>query len=167
MWTTSSSSTRCNGWAWHDESFGLRHTTDGGATWTPQTTGSLVLLDLQFADVSYGFVRDYAGHVRRTTDGGTTWNDAGIIPLPAPRPGAADSVALSQMLFGNRQLGWTSIGQAQPAEGGFLGFVSRTTDGGLTWSPLVPGPSGPLTFADKQNGWGVYSAMGISPIGST
>lgn len=149
-----------NGWAWHDESLSLRHTTDGGAIWTPQTTGSTRLSDLQFADASYGFVRDEQGHVRRTTDGGATWGPVGTIPMPAPRPGAVDEISISQMLFVNRQQGWASISQAQPAEGGYLGFVSRTTDGGLTWGALIPGPSGALTFADKQNGWGVFADGG-------
>ena len=36
-----------NGWAWHNASHSLAHTTDGGVTWQPQSTGTTTLAEGQ------------------------------------------------------------------------------------------------------------------------
>ena len=69
-----------NGWVTGTaSSLGLvRHTTDGGVTWTAQTlpvTAPAIgqLYSLDFADVFHGWVCGAAGVIAATTDGGATW----------------------------------------------------------------------------------------------
>ena len=73
-------------------------TTDGGVTWTPQTSGTTAwLLGVSFSDRSAGTTVGSGGTILRTTDGGATWTpgnatwpvdphwvlDASIVPNPA------------------------------------------------------------------------------------
>jgi photosystem II stability/assembly factor-like uncharacterized protein len=148
-----------NGWAWHDASLGLRHTTDGGTTWFTQATGSDVLTDLQFVDGAHGWVRESTGQLRRTANGGNTWRDAGTPPLPTPVPGLHNSISILQVFFLNWKLGWATIYHRVNETHDCMPKVSRTTDGGDTWSALRDGPDDEVFFVDPQNGWGRWSCF--------
>ena len=51
-------------------------TTDGGATWLSQTSGTTGWLNsVSFTDVNNGTAVGEAGTIIHTTDGGTTWVD--------------------------------------------------------------------------------------------
>jgi hypothetical protein len=50
-------------------------TTNGGATWTSQSSGtSTNLFGVSFTDANIGTAVGYYGEIQRTTNGGTTWN---------------------------------------------------------------------------------------------
>ena len=53
----------------------ILRTTDGGATWNLQSSGtSVVLSGVAFTDANTGAVVGDGGLILRTTDGGATWN---------------------------------------------------------------------------------------------
>ena len=62
------------GWAVGE--FGtILYTTDGGTTWTTQTSGTTDdLMDVSFIDANNGWIVGWYGTILNTTDGGTTWN---------------------------------------------------------------------------------------------
>jgi photosynthesis system II assembly factor YCF48-like protein len=52
----------------------IRRTTDGGATWTQQTSGTTeTLRGVSFVDANTGTAVGAVGTILRTTDGGATW----------------------------------------------------------------------------------------------
>jgi photosystem II stability/assembly factor-like uncharacterized protein len=51
----------------------VRVSTDGGATWDPDTAGTTTLNDVSFMNANTGFVVGATGNVWRTTDAGETW----------------------------------------------------------------------------------------------
>src|SRR5215469_5663383 len=52
----------------------ILRTTDGGASWAAQTSGTTnVLLGLSFVDVNTGWAVGEAGTILQTTDGGASW----------------------------------------------------------------------------------------------
>jgi len=50
-------------------------TSDGGGTWSVQTTGLQRLRSIHFLDAKHGFAGSLAGILYETTDGGVTWVD--------------------------------------------------------------------------------------------
>src|SRR5437016_4900893 len=87
-----------NGWA---VGFGgtILHTSDGGATWSGQDSGtSNELLGVQFTDALTGWAVGAVGTILHTSDGGATWSgqDSGTlngllcvaVATPAPVPNA-------------------------------------------------------------------------------
>src|SRR4029434_2091711 len=52
----------------------IHRTTDGGQSWTPQTTQATGLLGVYFVDANTGTVVGNDGAILRTTDGGESWN---------------------------------------------------------------------------------------------
>jgi len=135
-----------NGWA-VGEGGSLVHTSDGGATWTQQNSGTTGLIDdVYFTDASNGWaVSEYHGDfvspglVLRTTDGGQTW------------------VEQSTGVFGN----YHDIDFADGLNGWIVGqggLMLRTTDGGETWTEQ-PRPTPNILlgvdFVDAASGWAV------------
>lgn len=63
----------------------IRATVDGGATWTPQTSGTVAnLRDVHFRDAMTGWIVGDAGTILATTDGGANWapeNSGVLVPL--------------------------------------------------------------------------------------
>jgi hypothetical protein len=121
-------------------------TTDGGATWVTQTSGTTAgLLGVSFTDANTGTV--VGGTILRTTDGGATW--------VAQTSGATRG--LSGVSFTDANTG-TAVG----AEGAIV----RTTDGGATWVAQTSGTIGTLwgvSFADANTG----TAVGAGPEAGT
>ena len=53
----------------------ILYTTNGGETWTPQTSNTTYSLNsVYFIDADTGWVAGYQGVIINTTDGGATWN---------------------------------------------------------------------------------------------
>jgi photosystem II stability/assembly factor-like uncharacterized protein len=108
-------------------------TTDGGAHWTTQLSGSLNLGEVDFVNGQDGWAVGTTS-LLATTDGGVVWT-----PLPEPCP-----------VVGGVDFFSPSDGYALSGDGGIL----VTGDGGHSWSPVAT-PSGVQTvcFSDARHGW--------------
>ncbi len=116
-------------------------TTNGGATWQEQTSGTTAdLLSATFVDASHGWLSS-RDSVLATTDGGADWtaHDAGI---------SVTAVSFADTLHGY------AVGPS--------GALATTTDGGASWqvhSNSTPREGLPLlfsiTFTDLDHGWAV------------
>ena len=118
----------------------ILHTTDGGSTWTPQTSGTSNHLEgVHFTDANTAWAVGYAGTIVHTTDGGTscTPQTSGI------------STWLYDVHFTDANTGWTV---------GAYGTIVHTTDGGTSWTPQTSGTAVLLRgvhFTDATTGWAV------------
>ncbi|TDB68851.1 WD40/YVTN/BNR-like repeat-containing protein [Arundinibacter roseus] len=124
--------TEAVGWA-GTQNGTLSKTINGGQSWTSQKRFEHPILDVQFNDVTTGWLTD--GQIWRTTNGGDSWE-------------------LRQNDFGHSHLFSTDSQHAWATTS--TGSVLRTTDGGQTWqtSNLNGNPvPGDLYFVDNQTGW--------------
>jgi photosystem II stability/assembly factor-like uncharacterized protein len=139
-----------NGWAVVYDSDKLLHTSNGGETWTPTSTGlgSYTWYSINFPSASLGFVGTY-GSIGRTENGGSSWE----------RYYFRDSLSLStspwvyDMFFLSTTTGWAV---------GADGLILKTTDGGDSWMKQNFNGDPTLSldinlygvyFADASNGW--------------
>jgi photosystem II stability/assembly factor-like uncharacterized protein len=143
-------------WTVGDGGF-IFHTRDGGATWTPQDSGTQEdLLCVSVVDASTAWAAGRRGIVLFTSDGGNTWQ--------ALDPG------LGRDIYDISACGTDQAGNPcawAVAEGP---VVLRTTDGGLGWDHRDPGnqsrltsirASGPDTaVAGGENGTVLYTSDG-------
>ncbi len=126
-------------------------TTDGGATWGPQSSGALGdtgLTGVSFASANDGWavgwdVDTYGSVVLATTDGGTTWSPQ--------TSGTLANTMLNAVSFANASDGWAVDNN---------GTILSTTDGGATWKTHNAGTTGDValfavTFANPSDGWAV------------
>jgi photosystem II stability/assembly factor-like uncharacterized protein len=145
----------------------VQHTTDGGATWTPQTTVSGTLLyavdsvgqDVWVAggDPSAGPVRGGErvsgdGVLLHSADGGATWE--------TQWGGGAADLRLNDVDMLDDQIGW-AVGDGSAAQ---QALVLHTTDGGDTWMVQDPGVSFDLAAVhvlDDQTAWAVGDGQEI------
>ncbi len=98
----------------------IRITTNGGATWSAQASGtSRFLRDVYFSDATHGTIVGELGLILRTTDG-ATWN---------PQT-SGTTQHLVHVNFLNNNVGMAS-GQG--------GVILKTVDGGANWSPQNSG----------------------------
>ena len=107
-----------NGWA---VGFGgtIVHTSDGGATWAPQTSGTdNALFSVEFTDALNGWAVGDLGTIVHTSDGGATW-------VTQPNPVSGTMIALFSVEFTDASNGWAV---------GDNGTIVHTSDGGATWS---------------------------------
>lgn len=131
-----------NGWA-AGQSGIILHTSDGGATWSFQTSGTTQpLLDIAFWDANNGWAAGGNATLLRTTNGGTTWT---AVNLPNPS------------YFGNN-LDLYAISLTGPSDGWAVGsFQSRVRFAGgvVTQQSNLPLPITyeDVDFADAGNGW--------------
>jgi photosystem II stability/assembly factor-like uncharacterized protein len=109
----------------------IAKTTDGGVTWTPQSSGVDVRLHgVCFVDANLGWAAGEYGTIVTTQDGGATWTPqvSGWIPDPAVED---DNMVLNDVDFVSATEGWIvqDIGWTPGQEG----TVLHTVDGGATW----------------------------------
>ncbi len=98
----------------------ILHTTDGGQTWTQQTSPvAQCLNDVHFVSVQEGWAVGDAGTVLHTLDAGATWT-----PQTSGVPGALVSVAFADATHG--------YASGSSESSGTTYFLS-TADGGATW----------------------------------
>jgi photosystem II stability/assembly factor-like uncharacterized protein len=112
------------GWLGSDSGKILR-TTDGGANWTPTTTGLTTyqyVTAIQFLDSDTGYASSYGGKMLKSMDGGLNWQ--GVGPFD-------QQVLMQDLHFYSTQEG-VAVGNG--------GEVIRTTDGGATWDS-IPSPT--------------------------
>ncbi len=112
------------GWLGSDSGKILR-TTDGGANWTPTSTGLTTyqyVTAIQFLDSDTGYASSYGGKMLKSVDGGLNWQ--GVGPFD-------QQVLMQDLHFYSTQEG-VAVGNG--------GEVIRTTDGGATWDS-IPSPT--------------------------
>ncbi|MCA9300136.1 MAG: hypothetical protein KDA28_13780 [Phycisphaerales bacterium] len=123
---------------------GVLYTVDGGDTWRNlQGTNFWPSGPVHFPDLERGFKINRFGHYfSKTIDGGDTWesNTTGIGPFPANN-------AILDIFFLDDRYGWMV---------GYFNKAFRTTDGGLTWTPMLDVPGQvfrQVRFSDPIHGW--------------
>ena len=127
----------------------MLHTTDGGATWNPQTIPPTnAYFSVFFTDLLNGWASGYAGKIVHTTDSGQNWYDQ-VAPY---------NTDYYRINFVNSDIGWIAGGDA----GGFPSYISHrvilhTTNGGATWN-LQYGEAyesllRSIYFVDQNNGY--------------
>jgi photosystem II stability/assembly factor-like uncharacterized protein len=123
-------------------------TTDGGAHWQAQLSGSLDLSSVDFISGQDGWA---AGPTTllTTTDGGAHWTS---LPEPCPLIDSVHFISPTSgfAVAGGRNIGAT-VNPLPPDQGG---VVLTTSDGGRTWRTL-PAPANAQTvcFSDPRHGW--------------
>ena len=133
----------------------LYRTADGGKTWTEQqsqlASGRDVAGPPTFITAQVGWLPTNAGAAPYTSgllitrDGGQTWSSVGLSQNM--------SWSLNGVSMVSGQLGYAvGGGGAQQA-----GFLVKTTNGGRTWTQLLPSlaPTGAVAFSDAQHGIGI------------
>ncbi|MDZ7291765.1 MAG: YCF48-related protein, partial [candidate division KSB1 bacterium] len=98
-------------------------TTNGGTTWTPQTsgitTGTPALNAVHFINANTGWIVAVGGIIQKTTNGGATWS---VLNLPTP--------SLNAIYFTAAETGWGAgvIGAVLKFSGGTTAVSERTSD---------------------------------------
>ena len=128
-----------DGWAVGDGGR-ILHTTDGGSTWSQETSGSAsTLASVWFTGTTEGWVAGGSGTVLHTTDGGASWSR--LLNL-----GTTEN--LTDVWFATRDTGWVVGGH---------GVILRTFDRGTSWQQLTPTgfDLNSVSFAGTRDGWAV------------
>lgn len=120
----------------------IRHTTDGGKTWTPLLSDEGVEFgEIAFLNKQMGWVCTRTTSYYATTDGGKSWQKHELKML--------------------REMDWTVKIQFLDAEHGWLstlmGQLLYTTDGGTTWTASPVAGIEDFYFVDNQVGWVLYN----------
>ena len=129
-------------------------TTNGGATWTSQHSGTTsTLVGITFIDAKRGWAVGYDGALVKTSNGGATWT--------AKHFGGAQkgNYRLFSVSFVDGRHGWISGGYYNASRRWWYGLVLKTSDGGLTWKASTnnkydAGLLG-VSFVDASHGWAV------------
>ncbi|MHB0977227.1 MAG: YCF48-related protein [Candidatus Aquicultorales bacterium] len=126
-----------NGWVTGTYGY-IARTTNGGTTWTNQSSGTMNFLHkITFVDLNNGWVVGEQGTILHTTNGGMTWSSQV----------SGTSNYLAGVYFFNANDGWV-VGQN--------GTVLKTDNGGVTWTSVSIGTTDYLddiTFLNQNTGW--------------
>lgn len=124
----------------------LLKTTDTGDNWAPLETGvNAPFGKIVFFNQENGFILCGGTLVLRTGDGGTTWTPDDL-SLSVPGVYIYDACTTSSFngyIFSNSE------------NPDYNGYISKTTDGGVTWTTVLEDPSaysGKFAFFDEQLG---------------
>ncbi|MCX5831966.1 MAG: YCF48-related protein [Deltaproteobacteria bacterium] len=112
----------------------ILHTKDGGKTWVKQFSDlDYILKSVRFCDDKNGWAVGEYGFVYHTDDGGTSWKkQAGEFGI---------SEETGEIVAGNFLFGVFAVNPQTAWAVGIDGYVTRTVDGGRTWSKVnVPVP---------------------------
>jgi len=127
--------TRTKAWAVGDSGRVLA-TSDGGATWFPQTSPiAESLFSVSFADTLHGIVGGAGNFVLVTRNGGAVWDTVRGANRETKDVFLVDSL-----------VGW-AVGND--------GYIQRTTDGGYSWQTVRsrPYPVVAVHFVNRDTGW--------------
>lgn len=120
-------------------------TTDGGANWTSQTSGTVHnLFGIHFLTETEGWATGISGTILHTTDGGTNWS--------AQTSNTGNLIY--EIEFIDAMNGWAV---------GYSGSILHTTNGGDTWTFYHSGLTGTvaeltsLSLKSATEGWAVGS----------
>ncbi len=169
-----------NGWAIGYQGI-ILHTSDGGTSWEIQTSGtSYNLRDVSFSDVKYGWAVGDNAIALKTVNGGTSWQ---VLPQIRPWPvfyrvcsidsmhvwitSSEDSILMSTnggTTFETYQISplsifYLGVDFVDTLRGWACGTggwrISKTTDGGRTWTTRQDsyGTGYDLDMIDSLNGW--------------
>ena len=126
----------------------VRHTTNGGTTWTAQTltpTTTQNLRNVCFVGTQNGWAVGGGGVVYHTTNGGTSWT--------AQTSGVTGTIYGVSFVDANN--GWFCTTN---------GVVRHTTNGGTTWTAQTTGITSTIygiDFTDANNGWLITTGGGV------
>lgn len=133
----------------------VRHTPDQGSTWEIQdpTITYKHWMTVDFVDTLNGWIAGYETNyyeIYHTTDGGNTWFQQFQVP---------NLISINRIHFFDINNGWAVGGDY-----GNLGYVFRTTDGGVSWNTItVSLPSGAkiydADFVSALDGWAVSGSV--------
>jgi len=151
-----------NGWILGDSGFVLR-TTNGGQIWQRDTVDPRFFFSsIWFHDTSLGWViggRDSSGHLLNelfsTTDGGILWQ--GIYR------DTMENMSYSDLEFVTPLKGWL-VGSQLYSNGGGIGYLFYTSDGGASWSLKDSSHAiyWHVSFADSLNGYLAAGNPGVT-----
>ena len=131
----------------------ILRTTNGGATWTSQSSGTTNdLLGVSFTDANTGTAVGSSGTIRRTTNGGTTWTGQT----------SGTSTQLSAVSFSDANNG-TAVGG---------GGTILTSQEGIAWISRIPMTDAALGAIAYGNGrfvavGGKYDPITGAPLAGT
>jgi len=128
----------CTGWVVGSDGV-VVHSSDGGATWSQQSTGTTERLrDVVFVDSANGWAVGDSGVILHTSNGGSSWQQQTSI--------SAEN--LDAVSFVDTKHGWI-VGPPDS--------VLHTSDGGKSWSeqplPKYVGVMKAVAFVDSKTGW--------------
>jgi photosystem II stability/assembly factor-like uncharacterized protein len=126
----------------------ILHTTNGGADWSPQTSGvSSTLNQVFFVNSNVGWAVGSSGVIINTVDGGLNWG----------RQTSNSTRSLNNLHFTDANNGWVV---------GSSGTILKTTNGGTTWEPqnIISSntSSSGVHFIDSNTGWISVTQVGES-----
>jgi photosystem II stability/assembly factor-like uncharacterized protein len=126
-------------------------TTNGGANWLLQTSGTSNWLgSVHFTDTNTGWAVGNSGTILKTTNGGTVWTQQASVTISW----------LNSVYFTDSNTGWT-VGGDYPT-----GIILKTTNGGINWTQQASVTNYGLSsvyFTDSNTGW----ALGYATIFKT
>jgi len=137
-------------------------TTDGGANWNAQASGTgRKLSDIHFINSSEGWITggwqdgsDFL--VLKTTDGGANWQNQSF---------GTDAYSSISVSFIDDQHGWIC-----GHDSNLDAHIHHTEDGGDNWTrQTVPAGAGPvydIAFANPETGWATSSSLYHNPAGA-
>jgi photosystem II stability/assembly factor-like uncharacterized protein len=133
----------------------ILHTEDGGKTWVKQFSDlDYVLKSISFCDERNGWAVGEYGFIYHTNDGGTTWKQqAGEFGI---------SEESGELVAGNYLFSVHAMSPQAAWAVGIDGYVTRTSDGGKTWTKVsVPVPKVHLYAVAAKSGAVAIGGDGI------
>ena len=144
-----------HGWVAGDRGI-ILHTRDGGATWTPQTSGVTGdINDIYFRNEEDGFFL-VGNRIFATATGGAMWRERARF---APTDFGGATPELYSITFANNRRGWI-VGSVVRREQVVDSLILSTSDGGQTWTRQTTSVREELIdldFAGDERGWVVGS----------
>ena len=128
----------------------ILHTSDGGATWASQSSGTeFELAQVAFVDTNNGWVVGKFGMILHTSDGGRTWESQADRSITLDR-------SLVAVSFVDELTGWAFTQRGS--------FMLATKDGGKTWTREFfsnTSDRSDIFFLDSDRGWVSQSQGGV------
>lgn len=141
------------GWAVGSDGMILK-TTNGGISWTQQTSNTTVTLyHIQAFDENNLIVSGGRRTLLRSSDGGNTWNVFTVEAIPET------AAIIRKVIFFDQNIGYLLAYSSTT-----IGRIFKTTNGGSTWIQQYANTSNNLNdfdFANPNNGVAVGRSVGV------